>query len=94
MTYNIVMIKANIAEVKAHFSSYVRKARAGEVVVVCERNVPVAELRPIASEEQPKRQLGTMKGLIVHMDDDAFAPMGDEELAEWYDAPLYTGGES
>lgn len=83
------MIRANIADVKAHFSEYVRKARAGEVVLVCERNIPVAELRPLA-EKPKKRRLGTMKGLIIHMDEDAFAPMSEEELAEWYDAPITT----
>jgi prevent-host-death family protein len=89
------MIKANVAEVKAHFSSYVRKAKAGEVVVVCERNVPVAELRPLSHEEAPtKRELGTMNGLIVHMEEDAFAPMSEEELADWYDAPLSANGDA
>jgi prevent-host-death family protein len=89
MTYNKVMIRANINEIKAHFSSYVKKARAGEVVVVCERNVPVAELRPIKVEEEPKkRELGFMKGTIW-IADDAFDPMSDEELALWEDGPIF-----
>ena len=93
MTYNKVMIKANINEVKAHFSSYVRRARAGETVIVCERNIPVAELRQIETDKHKKEVvLGSMKGMIW-VADDAFDPMTEGELAEWYDAPLSTGDE-
>jgi|SRR5579862_4068131 len=89
MTYNMVMIKANIAEVKAHFSSYVRRARAGEVVVVCERNVPVVELRRVGGEGKlRRREPGFLKDLVLHMDEDAFAPMSDEEADEIYNAQV------
>ncbi|HWD41327.1 MAG TPA: hypothetical protein VG944_20960 [Fimbriimonas sp.] len=84
------MIKANIAEVKAHFSSYVRRAKAGEVIVVCERNVPIAELRPIL-EKPKKREFGFLEGAGSHIPDEAFAPMSEEELAEWYGCAVQDG---
>lgn len=40
------MKTANIAELKAHLSQYVRLVKKGQRVVVLERNTPVAELVP------------------------------------------------
>lgn len=37
--------RVGIAELKAHLSAYVARARAGERIVVCDRQTPVAELR-------------------------------------------------
>lgn len=45
------MLSANISEIKANFSYYIRLVvRKGEVVTICNHNVPVAEIRPISSE--------------------------------------------
>ena len=41
------MIKVNIAEAKTHFSQYIDSVEQGETVVVCRRNVPIAEIRPV-----------------------------------------------
>jgi prevent-host-death family protein len=41
------MPNVNIRELKANLSAYVERAEAGETVVVCKRNVPIAELRPL-----------------------------------------------
>lgn len=38
--------RVGIAELKAHLSEYVARAKAGERIVVCDRQTPVAELRP------------------------------------------------
>ena len=38
------MTKVGIAELKAKLSDYVRRARGGETVVVCDRDRPVADL--------------------------------------------------
>ena len=42
--------RVGIAELKAHLSAYVARAKAGECIVVCDRNVPVAELTPLKKE--------------------------------------------
>ena len=39
------MISLNINEAKAHLSKYLHTVEAGETVVLCHRNVPVAEIR-------------------------------------------------
>jgi prevent-host-death family protein len=57
------MIRVNIHEIKARLSHYVELVEAGERVVVCRRNVPVAELSSISDSEQPVTpRLGSAAG--------------------------------
>ena len=58
MCYDLVVKQIDIAEAKAHFSRLLRDVRAGESVVICDRSVPIAELRPIAPIEKKQRTLG------------------------------------
>lgn len=60
------MKTVNLYEFKSHFSEYARRVKAGETVIVCERNVPIAELRPVSrtlSERRPEP--GLFKGQIT-----------------------------
>lgn len=52
------MISININEIKTKFSSYLSRVAGGETVVICKRNVPIAELRPLAAAPQKKRPIG------------------------------------
>jgi len=63
MTNYMVMIMINVHEAKAKLSEYLARVEAGETVVICRRNVPVAELRPLqgSRRERPK---GMAKGLF------------------------------
>lgn len=77
------MIKANIQEVKTHFSRYLDQVEMGEVVVVCRHNRPVAELRAIQTAPvYATRVAGLLKGQ-VHWEPNAFAPLTDQELVEF-----------
>jgi antitoxin (DNA-binding transcriptional repressor) of toxin-antitoxin stability system len=58
MTYNKTMIILNINEIKTHFSSFLTKVSKGETVIVCKRNVPIAEIKPIAAPPNKKRPIG------------------------------------
>jgi antitoxin (DNA-binding transcriptional repressor) of toxin-antitoxin stability system len=60
------MTKINLHEAKARLSHYARLVKAGETVILCDRNKPFAEIRPIgeAAARKPKRKLGLMKGLF------------------------------
>ena len=79
-----MMIRVNLADAEAHLSWYVKRAASGERVIVCERNVPVAELRSIPSPEQSSsRRLGFLDGQIG-VADDAFASLSEFELNDWY----------
>ena len=58
MTYNKTMTNLNINEIKTHFSSCLAKVSKGETVVVCKRNVPIAEIKPIAALPNKNRPIG------------------------------------
>lgn len=58
--------KANVGELKEHFSSYVTKAEKGKTIMVCRRNQPVAALTPAKTAPAENRtRLGSAKGSVV-----------------------------
>jgi prevent-host-death family protein len=61
----MTMIVVNIHEVKAKLSEYLEAAAKGEHVVICKRNQPVAELRPVAKVHTKPRPIGLAKGQFV-----------------------------
>jgi prevent-host-death family protein len=85
-----VMIQVNIHEAKTHLSRYIEKVEQGEVVVVCRHNKPVAEIRVISNPAPVTRKEGLLKGR-VHWKPGTFAPMTDEELAEFDGASVFPG---
>jgi len=56
------MIRLNIHEAKTHLSKYLSYLAKGEVILLCNRNKPVAEIRPIAPERTQPRPIGWAKG--------------------------------
>lgn len=58
----MVMIKLNISQAKTHLSEYIARVERGETVVVCRRNQPVAELRPLRQRRARKRPIGLAAG--------------------------------
>ena len=62
MTYYLTMLKVNIHDIKAHLSEYLDTLAEGETIVICRRNVPVAEIRPIAQTGSASRPVGLLKG--------------------------------
>ncbi|NJD19265.1 MAG: type II toxin-antitoxin system Phd/YefM family antitoxin [Gemmatimonadetes bacterium] len=58
------MIRINIYEAKARLSEYLARVEEGETVVICRRNVPVAELRGVAQTSAQRRPVGLAKGLF------------------------------
>jgi prevent-host-death family protein len=47
------MKSVGIKQLKAHFSEYLREVRAGETVLVTEREEVIAELRPARRQARP-----------------------------------------
>ena len=64
MTNYMVMINVNVHEIKAKLSEYLARVEAGEVVRICRRNVPVAELRALPESSVEERPRGLAKGLF------------------------------
>ncbi len=48
------MLRMNVHEVKAHLSATLAKVAEGETVVICKRNIPIAELKPIQEKKHLK----------------------------------------
>jgi antitoxin (DNA-binding transcriptional repressor) of toxin-antitoxin stability system len=74
------MIVTNIHEAKAKLSEFLEAAAAGERVVICKRNRPVAELRAVGQARTEPRPLGGAKGR-VSMTSAFFEPLPDEDLS-------------
>jgi len=74
-----------VHQAKTHFSRLIREAEAGKEVVVTRGKKPVAKIVAIEQakrEEVPFRLLGAYRGKIRY-DDSIFAPLTDEQLAEY-----------
>ncbi len=67
---------------KTRFSELVRRVEAGEEIVIARGDKPVAKLVPIPPAAAPKRQFGSLKGL-VELDEAFWDPLTDEELEQW-----------
>ena len=81
---NIVMIKTNVAEIKARLSEYLDRVLAGERIVICRHNKPIAELRPFAEVRAEPRPIGPLPGRpAFEISPSFFDPLPDEELARW-----------
>ena len=60
-----LMIKLNIHQAKTHLSRYLKDVEAGETILLCRHNVPIAEIRPLPKQRKTSRQLGTAKGKVA-----------------------------
>lgn len=69
----------NVHEAKAHLSEYLAQVEAGEAMLICRRNVPVAELRPVAPVRKTPRPIGLAQGQ-VKVPPEFFEPLDDELL--------------
>lgn len=58
------MIKLNIHEAKTHLSRYLKRVAAGETIILCKRNIPVAQIRPLAAPRKEPRPLGLARGQL------------------------------
>jgi prevent-host-death family protein len=61
----MVMKKVNIYEAKAHLSALVDRVQEGESILICRRNIPAAELRPLPKPRRTRRPVGLVVGFAV-----------------------------
>lgn len=71
------MIKLNIHEAKTHLSRYLKRLAKGERIVLCLRNVPIAEIRPLPPPETKPRPIGLARGRFS-VPPSFFEPLPDE----------------
>ena len=72
------MKSVNIQDAKTHLSRHLRRVKRGKTLVICDRNTPVAELRPLTSATGAKRPLGALRSAMVHMSDAFNDPLAVE----------------
>ncbi len=77
---NTTMI--NIAEAKTHLSKYARLVKEGKRFILCDRNQPFAELRPLSVGADGLRPFGLAAGTLS-------VPAGinqpDQEIEQLFD---------
>jgi len=59
------MKKVNVYQAKTELSSLLDRVAKGETVVICRRNVPTAELRPLPRSRRTRRPIGLVRGFKV-----------------------------
>lgn len=76
------MINMNINEAKTHLSSALEKVARGETIVLCRRNKPVAEIRPVREPMKKKRPIGlaAQEYPAFTIDRDFFEPLPQDIL--------------
>ncbi len=77
------MIRLNIHEAKTNLSKYLNSLSSGERIIICKRNVPIAEIRPIDQPATDPRPVGLAKGEF-EVTDSFFEPLPDEVLDAFY----------
>jgi antitoxin (DNA-binding transcriptional repressor) of toxin-antitoxin stability system len=82
------MTQINVHEAKTHFSRYVKRALKGERIVVCLRNKPVLELKPLSPPPKKRRPIGLYKGRFK-VPDDINEPLPEWWLREFYGGSVY-----
>jgi len=65
MVHYASMKMVNVHEAKARLSSLIDEVAEGEIVVICRRNVPAAELHPVPSVPTTPRPIGLLRGFVV-----------------------------
>jgi prevent-host-death family protein len=77
-------VVVNLSEAKAHLAEYARRVKKGDRVILCDRNRPFAEIRPLRLTPEGRRPFGLAKGRFT-VPDDIASP--DAQMLE-----LFTGG--
>jgi len=76
------MIRINIYEARTHLSKYLKRLRAGETIVLCKRNTPVAEIRPLPVRPGKRRPIGLAAGK-VRVTKRFFEPLPEDVIASF-----------
>ena len=76
------MIRVNVHEAKSRLSQLLEAVAQGDTVVICNRNKPVAELKPIEQAGSEPRKFG-QKIAFRSVPEDFNAPLPKDELDAW-----------
>jgi len=77
------MIKLNVHEAKTHLSRYLQRLLRGESILLCKRNIPIAEIRPLPPHRKIKRPVGLAKGKFK-IPPEFFEPLPADMVASFH----------
>ena len=69
----------NMQEAKTHLSRHIAGLKAGDRIILCRRNRPVAEIRPLEGDTDEPRPVGLGRGL-AEVPDSFFDPLPDDVI--------------
>jgi len=72
----------NIHEAKTHLSKHLADLKAGDRIILCRRNRPVAEILPLDGGMDEPRPVGLGRGL-AEVPDSFFDPLPDDILDDF-----------
>ncbi|MGQ0734397.1 MAG: type II toxin-antitoxin system Phd/YefM family antitoxin [Acidobacteriota bacterium] len=74
----------NVAEAKARLSEYLDRVLAGERIVICRHNRPIAELRATGEIRVEPRPVGPLPGRpTFDLPSSFFEPLPEDEVELW-----------
>ena len=77
------MLEITMHKAKTHLSQLVAKVEAGEEVVVCRGQEPVAMLVPFRKKSGQRPKVGETTSGPIRIKPGCFAPLTEEEMTEW-----------
>lgn len=81
------MITVSISQAKAQLSHYINLAtKKKEHIIICNHNIPVAQIKPLGTKKENKRKLGLCNDKIDLGDD--FNETNDEIIESFYNDML------
>ena len=83
LVYKMTMIKLNIHEAKTHLSRYLARLKKGETIVLCRRNTPVAEIRPLPVAPRKRRPIGLARNQF-RVPPSFFEPLPEEIIEAFH----------
>ncbi len=82
------MIRLNMHEAKTHLSRYVAQLQEGETILLCRRNEPIAEIRPLPPARKKRRPFGLARGQFT-VPPSFFEPLPDEVIESFEAGPVF-----
>lgn len=73
------MIRLNVHEAKTHLSRYLDRLADGEIILLCRRNVPIAEIRGLPRRRVEPRPVG-LAADEFDVPESFFEPLPDDVL--------------
>jgi antitoxin (DNA-binding transcriptional repressor) of toxin-antitoxin stability system len=76
------MVQVSLTEFQRDSVTFIRRAEAGESILIADRERPIAELKPVASSAGEKRPFGLCRGQF-EVPEDFDAPLPEEILRDF-----------